>query len=175
MKKLCQFRGFEKCFGYEIDAYGNVFSHKTGRFLQQQTDRQGYKYIQLNVENKRKHLFVHRLVWIFHHGHADNNLQINHIDGNKENNSISNLELVTGKENISHSYAHGLRTAGHGSGHLVPVFSIDKDGNETRYESIKIAAASTSCDGSQITKVCKGKLRSCGGFLWKYALDGATK
>lgn len=175
MKKLCGFQGFEKYSGYEIDADGNVFSLKTGRVLQQQTDRQGYRYILLNVENKRKHFLVHRLVWLFHHGSVDPNLQINHIDGNKANNSISNLELVTGKENVSHSYNHGLRTAYAGSGHLVPVLSIDKTGGITEYRSIKDASILTSCDASQITKVCKGKLRTCGGFLWKYALDGATK
>lgn len=176
MKQLCDLPGFEKCFGYVVDENGNVYSRKTKKWMSQQTDRKGYKYTILNVCGKRTHFFIHRLVWAYHKGQLPEGKQINHIDGNKKNNQISNLEAVTGKENIQHAYALGLRKTGRGSGKMSSVRMLDLSGNEILlFDKIKDAASYVKRDSSHITKVCKGKARTCGGYRWQYALDGAMK
>lgn len=54
-------------------------------------------------------MMEHRLVWLYYYGPIFNPyLMINHLDGNKRNNSIYNLELVTNQENVKHAYAIGL-------------------------------------------------------------------
>lgn len=56
----------------------------------------------------------HRVIWAYFNGPIPNNLEINHKDGNKLNNRIENLELVTRTENIRHSWNMGLRKAFYG-------------------------------------------------------------
>jgi hypothetical protein len=57
--------------------------------------KSGYRQIKLqNISYP-----AHRLIWVYHYGNIDVNLQIDHIDGNKDNNSIKNLRLVTAQQN----------------------------------------------------------------------------
>lgn len=60
----------------------------------------GYLQIRLSREGKRKAHYVHRIVWETFHGPIPEGYEINHIDHNKSNNSLGNLELVTHSENI---------------------------------------------------------------------------
>lgn len=175
MKNLWEIQGFEDCFGYLISETGLVYSKKTEKFLAVLTNKKGYQYTILNVCGKRKHVFVHRLVWAYHNGKFPEKLQINHKDGDKKNNDISNLEVVTGSENMLHSYRTGLHQKKASPGCIAPVISISKCGEKKYYPSIREASKAIKRSDSSISKVCKGKACSCGGFLWKYALDGVMQ
>jgi len=95
---------------YRIYKNGSVFSEKRGRYLAVCTDRKGYTYTNLyNNNGKQKKRYVHRLVAEVFLG-MDKSLQVNHIDGNKANNNIINLEYCTGAENVSHAFAMGLNS-----------------------------------------------------------------
>lgn len=73
-------------------------------------DRSGYKRVGLtDKEGNRKAHSVHRLVYETYLGQIPKGKEINHIDGNKSNNHISNLEAVTPKENCIHRDKMGLR------------------------------------------------------------------
>lgn len=65
--------------------------------------RNGYYTCRKMVDNCQYHLMEHRLIWVWIHGSIDENLEINHIDYDRTNNYIENLELVTRKENVAHS------------------------------------------------------------------------
>ena len=58
---------------------------------------------------------MHRIVMAAFVGICPEGYQVNHIDGNKGNNHISNLEYVTSKENVLHAYKNGLRKSGQDS------------------------------------------------------------
>lgn len=70
------------------------------RMLKLATNQFGYKFVRLPDINGKHTLYVHRLVYRTFVGVIPSNMEINHIDHNKQNNSIENLELVTREENM---------------------------------------------------------------------------
>ena len=98
-------------YDYQIMSNGDVISGKYKRKLATCLDKDGYVKVSLTSTDNKRHLYsVHRLV-AENFMPVDNmeNLQINHIDGNKQNNDISNLEWCDCVYNIHHAIKIGLR------------------------------------------------------------------
>ena len=96
---------------YEASNLGNIRTcwAKKPRILKQTKNENGYLKVGLFINKKNKSMRVHRLVIsAFWDCPLDTKMQVNHIDGNKTNNNIENLELVTNRENTIHAYATGL-------------------------------------------------------------------
>ena len=87
---------------YQISNIGRVKSLKYGKdkIMRLEFGRVGYYKIRIWHNNKRYFDYVHRLVAEYFLPNFNNKMQINHIDHNKKNNKICNLELVTNKENM---------------------------------------------------------------------------
>ena len=95
---------------YEISTYGRIKSYKRGeQIIKPVLDPDGYLKVRLNNNNKRKNFSIHRLVAIAFIHNPDNKPEINHIDGDKFNNRVENLEWVTAAENIAHAEENNLR------------------------------------------------------------------
>ena len=109
--------------GYEISTKGQIRSLDrkiiqingsnrffNGKILKQNIDKLGYKRCCIRIKNNRtaKNLTVHRLVAQAFIPNPLNLPQVNHIDGDKTNNNIENLEWCTAKENINHGHNNGL-------------------------------------------------------------------
>lgn len=88
---------------YRIYIDGEVWSVRTGKFLKQETSK-GYKRVTLSIDGKTKRFQVHRLVAMYFIENPLNKPCVNHIDGDKENNNLNNLEWCTYSENENHSY-----------------------------------------------------------------------
>ena len=99
---------------YEVSEYGDVYSLKTGKrvLLKQQTDIDGYKVIGLYKEGICKRQKVHRLVADALLDKVEGKDYVNHKDGNKWNNSKTNLEWCTRQENSKHASENGLLVYG---------------------------------------------------------------
>lgn len=91
---------------YEVSNLGNVRNKKTGRMLRANPNRpDGYHRVGIDG----KHQYVHRLVADTFYDGDHSHLDVNHIDGNKSNNALPNLEWCTRKENIQHAFINGLK------------------------------------------------------------------
>lgn len=104
---------FTTRWGYHYFATedGHIYSGHLKRNIYESTDKDGYKKVNLqNGDGSRKVFSVHRLVLASFSPRNDmEQLQVNHIDGDKTNNTLSNLEWVTAKENVAHAFKTGLR------------------------------------------------------------------
>jgi predicted XRE-type DNA-binding protein len=71
----------------------------------------GYRRISVNINGRKNTMLAHRLVYAYFNGLTElpPKLEVNHIDGDKLNNRIENLELITPKENVNHAFNTGIR------------------------------------------------------------------
>lgn len=99
MEQFKRINGFED---YYISSWGRVYSTKVGKFLNPFLCGRGYLKVDLHINGKRTHKKVHRLVAEAFIPNVDHKPQVNHIDGNKLNNSVTNLEWCTNQENVQH-------------------------------------------------------------------------
>ena len=94
---------------YYISKDGIVINIKTNRQLKYQLDKNGYFRVNLyNKENQTKQS-VHRLVALAYLENNNDLPQVNHKDGNKQNNNVENLEWCSAKENVNHAFRTGLK------------------------------------------------------------------
>ena len=94
---------------YIINKSGSVFDKKRNRYQKLHKNTDGYLCCTLTLDNnKRKTFKVHRLVAFYHVEEFKEGLEVNHKDGNKENNNSWNLEWVTHSKNIQHAWDNGL-------------------------------------------------------------------
>jgi hypothetical protein len=81
-----------------------------GRVMRPYIGRDGYYYYLLTVNKKSNHIALHRLLAIAFLPNPENKREVNHINGDRLDNKLSNLEWVTPKENIQHSIRIGTNT-----------------------------------------------------------------
>lgn len=95
--------------GYKISNLGRVKSyHNNTTIIRKSNIVVGYKHLMLSKNKKKYNFYIHRLVAEAFIPNPENKPEINHIDGNKLNNNISNLEWCTRKENCQHAWKTGL-------------------------------------------------------------------
>jgi len=100
-----EIEGFEN---YCITEEGEVWSKLSQKFLVKMINTKGYYHLKLYGENKKSQVRVHRLVGLNLIPNPLNLPCLNHKDGNKLNNHVSNLEWCTHQENIQHAWDNGL-------------------------------------------------------------------
>jgi len=94
---------------YAITETGEVRNRKTNNRLKGSINHKGYRYISVYLANtgKSKNINVHKLVALTYIPNSDNLPQINHIDGNRLNNNVDNLEWCTASYNVSDGFKRG--------------------------------------------------------------------
>lgn len=169
---------------YEITKNGIIRSiprngtKKDKRILKPQVDKYGYLFVTL-YKNNIPHIYkVHRLVAETFILNPENKPQVNHIDGNKQNNCVDNLEWVTGQENIIHARKNKLQVTNYEQIELLhknnmkPILQFDKEGNFIKeWDSAISVEKELHIFNSNICNCLKGKLNTAGGYIWKYKKD----
>ena len=125
------------------------------------TSPNGYVNIALFKQGKRDVFTVHRLVAETFILNPENKPQVNHIDEDKTNNMVSNLEWMTAKENVN----HGTRTEKVISKMSKEVYCVN---NGKTYINARIAGLDLGISRETIRDTCNGKQKSAKGYTFKY-------
>lgn len=102
---------------YSVNKTGDIYSHFNNKILKQSIDSRGYSKLILSLSNIKKTVLVHRIVAEAFIENNNNYLEVNHLDGNKQNNSVSNLEWCSHAQNQIHAFKLGLRRGIKGEKH----------------------------------------------------------
>ena len=158
---------------YEVSSLGRVKSLRRNIIMKQKKVK-GYNMLNLTKAGKQKGETVSRLVGRAFIPNPENKPQINHIDENKQNNHVDNLEWVTAKENSN----HGTRTSRvinnlerTSEKQKTPIAMIDKDTGELIkvFNSIQSAFRFLGdIPNGNISRVCKKKREHAYGYKWEY-------
>lgn len=146
--------------GYKVSSLGRVIGRR-GKILRPWRSPLGYRAVCIDGEVT----YVHRLVAEAFFGEAPG-LQVDHIDGDKDNNSVDNLRWVTASENVAFAYVLGResnRTARRG----VPVVMI-RDGERQTFPSMSAAARAVNRTQSLIWQAVSFGLTAAGA-RWERA------
>jgi hypothetical protein len=163
---------------YKISAEGVVYSnykYKTStvcdvwRPLVPVLDKgTGYYLVTLVSNGVRKNQFIHRLLAQHYLANPLSKRQVNHIDGNKQNNALSNLEWVTAKENANHAVKLGLCDKRRKATEVAVLQYSCNGVLLAEHVSIHEAGRRTGIAWQNISKVLRGLRKSAGGYYWIY-------
>lgn len=155
---------------YEITRSGMIRNKTTNKIKKISKGYRGYPVVSLRKDGKMYLRTIHILLARTFIPNPENKPEINHIDGDKTNYKLENLEWVTRKENDNHARITGL----HKSDGDKPVLQYTKDMKFIRrYKSASEAARVTGFNRSGISNVARGRKRckTCHGYIWKYEKD----
>ena len=164
---------------YQVSNQGNIKNIKTNRILRPGRDKGNYFIISLTKNAKHKTHYIHRLVAIAFIDNINNLKQINHIDGNKENNCVNNLEWITCSNNLKHAYKKGLKgisekqkkfIANEGRKLSKITLQYNKNGEFIKkWSSVREIERCLGISNEAISHCCTGKTKTAGGYIWEYA------
>lgn len=143
--------GYEGVF--KVSNAGDIKAVKTNHLLNQTTSKKGYKRVSL----QHKTMTVHRIVAQAFIDNPKDLKTVNHIDNNKSNNNVDNLEWMSMKDNLALS-----------SKAPKPVLCIETG---IVYPSSRAAGKMFGCSGNHIWEVCNNQRKSAYGYKWRF-VDG---
>lgn len=151
--------------GFLIDDDYNIYNSRTMRKLTPYIGTDGYYQVIRRVEkNKTYHIRVHTLFAHCFVPNPNNYKYINHIDSNKLNNSIDNLEWCTNSYNVKHGWDSGNRT--HKNNTKV---KVELNGNQIGiYSSIRKTCEDLGLDRHKVARILKGELKNCYDYSFNY-------
>lgn len=165
MKELIDIQPIDEFVGYYVTTDGKVYSIRTGKLKQIKSRilKSGYVFVNVYKNKKIYTKTVHRLVAQAFIPNPENKPQINHINGDKTDNRVTNLEWVTNQENQIHRHKNLKQRE---SSKRKPVVQIQNNQIIAEYRSS--AAAKKATGASHVGLCCRGLRKSSGGYQWAY-------
>ena len=146
---------------YAVTSCGKVWSYRNQKFLTPLPAGRGYYQVCLSKDGQKVKRYVHRLVAEAYIPNPLGLPQVNHKDEDKTNNNVNNLEWVTAKENNNYGTKNERASVSLGK----PVVCIETG---EVFHSARAAARATGANQAVISRVCRHKLNTAGGYHWKF-------
>lgn len=153
---------------YSITEDGKVYNNQTKKWLSGKIDKKGYRWYHLKINGKDKVISAHRMVLETYKPNPNSKfLDVNHINCNKLDNTVNNLEWVTKQENNLHAMEHNLIKT-------CPIYAFNEKkeliGSWKTLEELK---KMTGWQVGVISKNCKEEKRiKINGYYWSYDPKG---
>lgn len=157
---------------YQVSSLGNVKNVKRNCLLKPCIHKLGYASVMLYKNNKPKRYNIHRLVAMAFLDNVNHYDLVNHIDEDKANNRVDNLEWCSSEYNMRFGTISRRLSEkrGHKARNKRPVLQIDDIGNVVRaFESIAQAARETGTSRTSINQSCKNRRKKANNFYWSYS------
>lgn len=157
------------------DEVWKVWSEKSKRHIGAMHPK-GYELVTIHQDGKTITYRVHRLIYETLVGKISEGMEIDHIDTNPRNNSIENLRVCTPKENrnnpLTLQHYSKMHSGKLGKEHPAskPILQLDKNTDEVikEWACAMDVQREMGINHSNISRCCNGKLKSSGGYIWKY-------
>lgn len=154
---------------YAISSYGRVKSLGNNKRKKEKIlkpiNKKGYLCVDLCSCGKKQQNKIHRLVAQAFIPNPENKPEVNHIDANKINNSVYNLEWCTRSENEIHSYKKGIK-----KNKLKKINQYNLDGKYIKtWKSFAEITRTLGIRDSNLWCCCNNITKTAGGYKWKYA------
>lgn len=146
---------------YAVTSCGKVWSYRKKMFLKPYKVGKGYLKVDLRKGEGRDQRSIHRLVAEAYIPNPDGLETVNHIDENKENNSVLNLEWMSRADNIR----YGTRSQRSAESRKKPIYCVELD---TTFASVSEAAEQLNLNAGNVSNVLKGRYKTTGGYHFKY-------
>lgn len=155
---------------YEVSNFGRVWSIRRKLFLKQKVTKNGYYIVGLSTYCKVRWFKVSILVAKHFIPNPLNLPQVNHIDEDKSNNRVDNLEWCTAKENSNHGTRNQRISEKKTNGKTSKALEQFTLGWEkvAEYPSTREAERQTGYDNTNIGRACNGKLKTYQNYYWRY-------
>jgi len=179
---ICGYEGLYQASNYgRIRSVDKIVNNKRGTYFRKGKIKKisnascGYRGVGLCKNGKRKSYLVHIIIAKSFIKNPLNKRTVNHIDCDKTNNNVSNLEWNTDSENIKYAFKNGRKPTrywtgkkGINSSRGSHIFQLDKLSNNiiNEFGSAMEASRMTGVNDRDISSCARGKLKSAGGYLW---------
>jgi len=110
MRTLERWKSISEFPNYEVSNLGNIRHKKNRKVLKQSKHKNRYSMISFRKGGKQYCRYIHRLVLFAFFGYEEG-MECNHVDGDKTNNKINNIEWCTKSDNLKHAHSIGLRSS----------------------------------------------------------------
>lgn len=158
MKDIKNYEGL-----YAITSCGKVWSYRSKKFLKPGSNKNGYLQVGLRKDKEKRTFLIHRLVAEAYIPNPNNYETVDHIDFDRTNNCVNNLQWMSHSENARKKRDYSIII------NPKPVRCIELN---TIYPSGAEAARCLNLDPESIRKVCRGERKTCGGYHWQFVKEG---